>query len=266
MVTPSTNGERGGQRRHIVLLGASNLTIGLPTVLQTALRHCGGPLGLWIAAGHGRSYGKPSTVFGRTLPGILESELWQSLDRESIRPAAALVTDIGNDLLFDAPVEQIVAWVEACLDRLQRSTPRIILTALPIANLEHLTPHKFYLLRSLLFPNCRLSFETVIERAYQLDDAVRALARQRGMQLEQPRAEWYGFDPIHIRYRHLDSAWTTLLSAWRDGETEPPMHCRWRDRVRIARLKPALRWVRGIERRVMQPALVLRDGSSLALY
>jgi hypothetical protein len=266
MVTPPTNGERGGQRRHVVLLGASNLTIGLPTVLQTALRHCGGPLDLWIAAGHGRSYGKPSTVFGRTLPGILESELWQSLDRESIRPAAALVTDIGNDLLFDAPVEQSVAWVEACLDRLQRSGPRMILTALPIANLEQLPRHKFYLLRSLLFPNCRLSFETVIERAAALDEAIQTLARQRGMHLEHPRREWYGFDPIHMRYRHLDAAWSTLLSAWRQQETMSPERWRWRDRVRIARLKPAQRWVRGIERRAAQPALVLRDGSSIALY
>lgn len=252
--------------RHVVLLGASNLTRGLPTVLRTTRRHCGGRLSAWIAAGHGRSYGMPSTVFGRTLPGILESDLWETLERSSIAPAAALVTDIGNDLMFDVPVEQIVRWVEACIDRLQASAPHIIVTTLPIANLERLTPHMFYVLRSLLFPNCRLSFETVCDRARALDDAVQRLGGSRGVHLEQPHPQWYGVDPIHVRYRHLEQAWSTLLAAWRQAEQQALDRCAWRDWWRIMRLKPARRWVRGIEHRAAQPALVLGDGTSIALY
>jgi hypothetical protein len=267
VVTPPPADGPIARERHIVLLGASNLTRGLPTVLQTMRRYCGGPLTAWIAAGHGRSYGMPSTVLGRTLPGILESELWETLERQQVAPSAALVTDIGNDLMFGAQVEQIIGWVQSCLERLQQSaTPHIILTALPTANLQHLSPHRFYVLRSLLFPTCRLSFETIIERAFALDDAVRSLAQARGVHLEAPRSQWYGIDPIHVRYRQLDDAWSTLLAAWRQSERAAPERYAWHEWWRIVRLKPAQRWVRGVEQRAVQPALVLRDGTSIALY
>jgi hypothetical protein len=121
-------------------------------------------------------------------------------------------------------------------------------------------------LRSLLFPNCRLSFETIIERAAALDDAVERLGLQRGVHLEQPRPHWYGFDPIHVRYRRLDQAWSTLLSAWRQAQPTSMERRDWRDWWRIMRLKPARRWVRGVELRARQPALVLADGTSIALY
>ena len=63
----------------VVLLGASNVAKGLGTLLETAHRVWGRPLELFAALGHGRSYGRDTSVFGRVLPGITECGLWRDL-------------------------------------------------------------------------------------------------------------------------------------------------------------------------------------------
>ena len=74
--------------RRVVLLGASNLTRGISTVVATAQRVWGQPLEVLAALGHGRSYGIESRVLGRRLPGILNSGLWEALDRSPASPTA----------------------------------------------------------------------------------------------------------------------------------------------------------------------------------
>jgi hypothetical protein len=71
------------------MLGASNLAIHLPTVVETAARLWGRPLDLLAAIGHGRSYGMTSRVMGRVLPGILQCGLWDDLARRPPAETAA---------------------------------------------------------------------------------------------------------------------------------------------------------------------------------
>src|SRR5262245_61538357 len=78
----------------IVLLGASNLTRGISTAVETAGTLLGRPLEVLAAFGHGRSYGMSNCVLGRSLPGIVECGLWRSLAALPPAPTSALVTDI----------------------------------------------------------------------------------------------------------------------------------------------------------------------------
>jgi hypothetical protein len=91
----------------IVALGASNLTRGFQTVVATA-RSMAGPRAEVVAAlGHGRSYGMASRLMVRTLPGILQSGLWHQLEVLPPAPTRALVTDVGNDVLYGMPAIHI---------------------------------------------------------------------------------------------------------------------------------------------------------------
>jgi hypothetical protein len=98
-------------RHRIVLLGASNLTRGISTVVESAQQIWGGPLDVCCALGHGRSYGWTSNFLGRSLPGIVGCGLWPALESRPKLPTAALITDIGNDLMYGAPVQQVLLWV-----------------------------------------------------------------------------------------------------------------------------------------------------------
>lgn len=135
--------------RRVVLLGASNLTKSIGAVLATAQGFWGQQLEVLAALGHGRSYGRDSRVFGRQLPGILECGIWRHLNAAPRAETAALVTDIGNDLLYEEPLEKIARWVDACLDRLTAIRARTVVTLLPIENIERISPRRYKFFRTI---------------------------------------------------------------------------------------------------------------------
>ena len=96
-------------RPRVVLLGASNLTRGISTAVETTRRAVGGPAEYFIAMGHGRSYGARSRVMGRGLPGITECGLWGALGDDH-SPTYALLTDVGNDVAYGASVDTITGF------------------------------------------------------------------------------------------------------------------------------------------------------------
>ncbi len=124
-------------------------------ITETARRVTGRPLEIFAAFGRGRSYGRSSWFLGHELPGIAECGLWRSLADRPPLVTSALVTDIGNDLFYDQPLDQIVGWVECCLARLAALDARIVMTRLPIVNLPRLSERRFRLLRKIFFPKCR---------------------------------------------------------------------------------------------------------------
>ena len=120
----------------VVLIGASNLSLAFPDVLDAARALWGGPLEVLAAHGLGRSYGIPTRVLGRELPGILECGLWPALEALEPRPAVALLTDPGNDIAYQVPVERIAGWMRETVLRLERAGARIVVTRPPLASLE----------------------------------------------------------------------------------------------------------------------------------
>lgn len=261
-----SNGESPQHR--VVLLGASNLTRGISTVVETAQNIWGGSLEVLSALGHGRSYGINSTVLGRTLPSILNCGLWDALDARGDVPTAALVTDIGNDLLYQVEVPQIVAWVDSVIGRLQQAGARVSMTLLPVGSLLQVTPRRYYAFRTVMFPRCRLSFAEAGQRSRQLHDGLQAVGQARGVQMVPQRADWYGIDPIHIRRRHWRHAWREILSAWQDDHAPLPPTARGSLRrwLYLTSRVPHQRWIWGVEQRRTQPAARLHDGTVVSFF
>jgi hypothetical protein len=242
------------------------LTRGLATVLPISYRLWGGPLDVLAACGLGRSYGLRMPFLWRELPAITECGLWQALAQRPSAPTAALLTDIGNDLLYDVPVAQITAWVEACLDRLVRTGARVVLTPLPLCTVATVSRARFLLLRNLLFPGCQLPHAIVLKRAIDLNQRLRSLAETRGAVLVEHRPEWYGFDPIHIRRPWRRVAWSTMLGPWSEEAAADDVPVPFRRQLRLGRLVPERRWLFGREQYRSQPCCQLADGTTLALY
>lgn len=248
----------------IVALGASNLLRGLPTVIAAARATWGPCVEVLAANGHGRSYGGRSTFLGRTLPGILECGLWQELERLPAASTRALITDVGNDILYGHSVTQILSWVAEAIDRLKRFTRDIVVTDLPLASIGPISNAKYLGMRTLLFPRSRVSLESAREAAARLDEGVRALAASTAVRLLHLRKEWYGFDPIHMRSSHWRAAWLEILA----GGDDPPAagHTTKREWVRLYLMPPERRWVRGRERLVSQRGTLLPAGGIVRLY
>ncbi|HEX3129056.1 MAG TPA: hypothetical protein VH394_17110, partial [Thermoanaerobaculia bacterium] len=156
----------------VILLGASNVKMGFPQILTRLRAGAGEPLEILAALGHGRSFGLWSHLLGiRQLPGIVDCRLWDDLGRRPPLPTVALVTDVGNDLLYGASAPQIAGWVGTCLDRLAERGAEIVLTLLPVASLVKVSPVRYHLVRSILFPGRRAaSWDAMLESVRELDE------------------------------------------------------------------------------------------------
>lgn len=252
--------------KRVVLLGASNLTSGLPIVARLAAAAWGpGPLELLAAAGHGRGYALPSLVLGRGLPPIADCGLWRELGRGGRRPTRALISDAGNDIAYGASVGATTTAVESCLARLQAAATTLdaIVVLPPLGTLGRLSPVRFALLRSLLFPGRRFSRAEILDKLHELDAELRRLAARRDARTVEHDPGWLALDGIHVRRRLRPLAWGSLLGPWAGSDKEPPgpaAAIRWRplgaERARLF----------GLPLRRAQPARRLADGTRVSFF
>jgi len=263
----------------VVVLGASNVSRGLVHLAAVAGARQPNRLDLFVAAGHGRSFGANSRVFMRRLPSILWCGLWRALDREEVgraemgragmgdgRPVHALVTDLGNDLLYGFSVTQLTAWVDECLARLAARGATIAITRLPLQSLERVGPVRYRALKRLYVPGCQLSLPDLVAAATELDrDVARLAARYGATLIEQPGA-WYGLDAIHIRRRHLPALWHRACDAWGCPAAAGPARASFGRWAALGRRAPEVRSLAHRMRFTPQPSVHERGGLRLWLY
>ena len=252
-------------QRRVVILGASNVARGISTIVQCVRNTWREPLDLIVANGHGRSFGMTSRVLGRSLPAITDCELWNSLKARPQLPTTALVTDIGNDLLYGASVDQIVAWVQRCIDNLA-DCDRLLLTALPMESLVKVGPSRYYLMRSILFPKSRLTFAQARQSIQQLNKLIVDQGERDNVVVVQPQPNWYGLDPIHIRMRDWNRAWRDIFFHFLEEKISksptPSPRLWWRLRFAIPHERKLFGW----SQCAAQPSLQWEDGTCLSLY
>ncbi len=201
-----------GRIERIVAIGASNLTRGLHAIVATARSVWGPDVEVLAALGHGRSYGAPSTFLVRGLPGILQSGLWRELESHPPAPTRALVTDVGNDIMYGVPPAQILEWVDECVARLQRFTPDVVVTGLPHAAVGGPAGRPL--------PAVPVGVLPALPADARADDARRRRESMPASRRSPPtgalrflrlKPEWYGLDPIHIRPGMWNAAWQEIL-------------------------------------------------------
>jgi len=264
-----------GSAPGFVVLGASNVSRGLAGLIG-AIESRAAPADIFVAAGHGRSYGANSRVWARRLPSILRCGLWRGLDRAGHMAAGrrdamdrprlhALVTDVGNDLLYGFSVEQVAAWLEEAVGRLADRGARIAVTRLPLTSIAGVGPARYRALRTLFVPGCRLPLDEVKDAAFRLDEALAEIAAAHGAAMIDQPGDWYGLDAIHVRRRRLDTVWGRACAAWglEDGPAATRSLARW---VAVGSRGAEVRSLAGAVRFTRQPVLELALGGTLSLY
>jgi hypothetical protein len=250
----------------VVILGASNVALGLSAAVETARQAWGQPLEFLAAIGHGRSYGLTTKVLGRGLPGIVQCGLWDELQSRPPRPTAALVTDIGNDIIYGSSLGPIKRWLDTCLQRLAGQVERLVVTRLPIDVVSSVPEWKIRLLNSLIFPSSRINRHAAISKAVELDEHLLEYANRFGAYVVQPDPTWYHWDPIHIARRHRTAAWQKYMTCWSNGQPPRPATPSLKRWFRLQRARP-LSWTRfGLQCHRAQPAVVLQDGTTISLF
>jgi hypothetical protein len=247
----------------IIALGASNLTRGFHTIVSTSRAAWGPEVQVLAALGHGRSYGVSRRVGICTLPGILESGLWRALESLPVVPTRAIVSDVGNDIMYGYSAERILSWIEEALRRLKRVTDDITLTDLPLASIRRISQMKYLAFRSILFPFCGLSLVQVLDTAEQINAGLAELSIKHGVKFFRLNPDWYGLDPIHIRPSLWRPAWQQILNAGSlSSNAEGPLL----EGLRLYFMANERRRILGIEQVTPQSGAALPAGGRVWLY
>ncbi len=262
----------------VILLGASNVSLEMSTAVRLIGRFLPGPIDYHIADGFGRSYGQPSSILWRVLPGITECDLWSdvnALHENNSRPSYALITDIGNDIAYGADPIEIAQWVENCIERLQKWGVRIVMSALPTESLLRLSPWYLGGVRRILFPSCRLTPAEIIRRVRDLDEMMLSIGIRHGIPQVPVEVSWYGLDPVHVRRKYWFTFWQRVIAEWLNDDNSQVISSQVNDeKWRADPLLWCYLWTRWAKRRRvlgnmhrrLQPSGRLTDGSTISVY
>ncbi|MBS0484089.1 MAG: hypothetical protein JSS06_02540 [Proteobacteria bacterium] len=255
-------------QNRLILLGASNLTLSLRLVIDLMQQRFGGPSEILAAVGHGRAYGIFSEAVGRGLPGVADCGLWRRLAALEPRPSYALLTDIGNDIVYGLLPEQLLQSVERCIEQLQSQSAQIVVTGLPMASIDRLSERRFVFFRNLFYPSCRLSRNETISRAWAVHEGLREMAARRGLIVHEQKPGWFGWDGIHVHYWQRAAYYRAIVRQFPDSGGKPEFcddqrkfFLSWQQRPEFA-----FKTLFGCAIYRPQPSGLLADGSRVCKY
>ena len=239
----------------VLVLGASNVALSWHQLSRVLRERYQSPLHVLTAHGMGRSYVAQSRFAWRTTPGILECDLWRCLDEDGLTPpSSVLITDLGNDLVYGRSAKSLLAAVDEVITRVRnlRSDCEIVVTRPPVTSVESLSAIRFRLFRTAIFPFCDLSLPQAIDATRELDAGV---AELEGVSIVNPKREWFGLDPIHIRRRFRAAAFEAFIQSWPAADIRPEVS------AEMPRLRPQMHkyQILGRERIVDQPAVTANN-------
>ena len=193
----------------LVLLGASNLSRGcfaFSRHMKTCLhpRKCE----VLIASGPGRAYCVSGGLLNISYPPIYTSDIFKVAQEkgESGYRVVALVTDIGNDIMYGVPAGQVIETVQQIFGKLESMDAEIFYTTLPVAFEKGVHPIWFYLLRSVLLPFSRVSHDEAVAEIIKVNQFLRQSASKQ-CHLISDMDRYLGFDEIHYGWLRAHSAW-----------------------------------------------------------
>ena len=233
----------------VIVLGASNISLGWKQLSRIITARSPDRVTILTAHGFGRAWIDTSRFGLRQLPGIMGCGLWEHLETTPTTPVAALITDLGNDLVYGREPSAVMSAVTVGIKRIRQASPdcRVVVTRPPVASIQTLGATRYQFFRTLIFPFCRLSLDEIRKRTLELDQRIQDL---HDVTIVSPAAEWYGLDPIHVRRRNCSIAFESMLQSW-------PVLTSINRQVPTALSRPVAQkcWVAGIQRRTPQPSV-----------
>jgi len=231
-VTDIPSPENADSPVYFVLLGASNLARGY----YALARHLKNQLSprrvrFWNALGPGRGYCARGGFLHVSYSSIETCNLWSALPAplpENTR-ILALLTDVGNDIMYGVHPDQITEALKDIIRRLQHLNAEIFFTKIPAYFEKPIPTWIFYSLRLLFFPRSRV---TMMEAVYATRKINHFLENAVGdsLHLITGLDSCYGWDRIHYSVFKAEDVWSRVAKEFlKELGCSPSAPIRFRD-------------------------------------
>ena len=200
-----------------VCVGASNLFLCFPDLLDQILLHldvC--PLSVLVACGPGRAFGAKAGMLGARFAPISHCGVLEALETDGSGEGWetwALITDIGNDVLYGIPVDLLHEWLEQFTDSLRSKGARVGITALATDRLMAISERRYQLVLRAMCPRHRLGYTEARSALADFGRVIDLLGDKAGVKILPVQSHWYGFDGIHLR----QGCWKEAAATWLNG-------------------------------------------------
>lgn len=196
----------------LIFLGASNLARGYYGLIHFLRRQLHPrPLHIFNALGPGRGYCAEGGIFNVVYPPINACGIMDAA-RESAHPpcrVVALITDIGNDIMYGVPAESIIDCVTELLKTFRELDADVLMTSIP-NSLEHeVGKIPFAVLRALFYPKSRVERSQAASAVIEINRFLRNSVSGR-ITLIEDLQDYYGIDIIHFSLLKGQHAWSRI--------------------------------------------------------
>ncbi len=217
-----------------ILLGASNLARGYDALaghLKNQLSPR--PVHFWNALGPGRGYSVRGGFLHVSYSPIETCDLWSALPLSIPKNSrtVALMTDVGNDIMYGVSPDQITESLKEIIRRLRHLNAEIFVTKIPSHFEKTIPPWIFYSLRLLFFPRSRVK---MVEAVYATRKINHFLENAVGdsVHLISGLDSCYGWDRIHYDLFKAGNVWSCVAEEFlKELECPPSATIRFRAMV-----------------------------------
>jgi len=197
-----------------VFMGASNLARGY-SALANCLVRCLAPHPVEIlhAMGPGRGYCAEGGIFNITYSpigscGILKSASGRA---QGARRVVALITDIGNDIMYDVPVSEITSCLNTLLQNLDAIGADVFVNPIPLDFAEDVSERQFRILKSIFYPHSAMNYIRATKAVTAVNGFLRDSAGGR-IHLLPSAKDFCGVDKIHYSIFRSHKAWSQMAA------------------------------------------------------
>jgi hypothetical protein len=197
-----------------IFLGASNLARGY-TALEKCLVRClvPHPVEILHAMGPGRGYCAEGGWLNIRYPSIGSSGILEAA-RERAQKAqqvTALITDIGNDIMYGVPVSEITACLNTLFKKFDAIDAEVFVNPIPLDFSKDVSKCQFRLLRSVFYPHSAIDYGGARQAVDAINKFLRDSADGR-IHLLPSAKDFCGVDKIHYSVFLGHKAWSLVAT------------------------------------------------------
>lgn len=195
-----------------IFLGASNLArsfYGLKRCITRCLFPR--PVSFIHAMGPGRGYIGQGGILNITYPPILHCDILKAAyNRRKInQQVVVLITDIGNDIMYGVPVEEIIGGLQSLFDTLTEFKASIFITSIPVDLKRDVGGFYFRILRRIFFKNSSVEHYQASESIEVINKFIIQSLNKNIIAINEMK-QFCGIDKIHYSLFKSRSAWSHI--------------------------------------------------------